>query len=175
MSPAGSSLIQLACFDLVAYITCLEPIYKPRALPRRRGRQSFGPFPPLFLRVLSTPRDRPTNIRAREPSSRLSVRGFVRFFLFSFFSLIIQRAPRLARVAFLRAVARAPSRNPCAFSFGNVASSHTHTLSLSLSEPRHTPSNSPVERPLRDHLPYTSHGVQCRLCPIWVACLSCKV
>ncbi len=124
-------------------------------MPRRRGRQSFGPISPLPFRVLSTPCSRPTNIRAREPSSRLSVRGFVRF-LFSFFSLIIQRAPRLARVAFLRAVARAPSRNPCAFSFGNVASSHTHTHSLSLSEPRHTPSNSPVERPLRDHLPYSS-------------------
>ncbi len=108
----------------------------------------MAPFPPFF-RVLSTPRDRPTNIRASEPSSRLSVRGLIRFF-FSFF-FFNQHRVRLDR---RRIVSFAPS---LALRLGTLARSrsgtwphhtHTHSLSLSLSRThRHTPSNSQVERP----------------------------
>ena len=103
----------------------------------------MAPFPPFF-RVLSTPRDRPTNIRASEPSSRLSVRGLIRFF-FSFF-FFNQHRVRLDR---RHIVSFAPS---LALRLGTLARSrsgtwphhtHTHTLSLSLSLP--DPQTHPLE------------------------------
>jgi len=128
------------------------------------------PFPIPF-RVLST---RATDRQPFEPVSCQvvcpSVDSYTSTFL-RFFSLIYQHASQPATHRSLRAIARAPSLAPSRvliWEHGLITHTHTHTLSLL--DPRHSPSNSLVVRPLRDHLPYnvvTAWGARVTVLPAW--------